>query len=165
MPRKYTTEQQLTSFWNSINKNGSMPEHCPELGQCWEWTGGCIPDGYGKKLWNGRIELTHRISWIIAYASIPNNLLVLHKCDNPLCARPDHLFLGTNHDNSVDREQKGRGNHPKGEGHKNAKLTYKQANEIRERFAQGGVTKRKLSYDYGVSDVVIGRIVKNKGYL
>src|SRR5712672_3540290 len=110
---KYTPEKYLSLFWNKVNKNGSIQPHCPELGQCWEWTAGCFTNKYGIKKWHGKKETAHRVSWIINYGEIPNGLWVLHKCDNRKCVRPDHLFLGTVQDNADDRERKHRGNHLK----------------------------------------------------
>lgn len=72
--------------------------------------------------------MAHRISYIIAYDSIPQDMLVCHSCDNPLCVRPTHLFLGTNADNVRDKELKGRGNHTNSNHHAPPGLT------VEERF-------------------------------
>lgn len=89
-------------FWQKVDKSG----------KCWIWTGGRTSTGYGiigkGKRGHGFLK-AHRASWIINVGSIPDRLLVLHKCDNPLCVKPDHLFLGTYKDNSQDMVSKGRG--------------------------------------------------------
>lgn len=82
---------------------------------CWTWKAARHPrDGYGA-FWNDekRLVRAHRFSYQLHYGPIPDGLWVLHRCDDPPCVRPDHLFLGTAADNNNDRERKGRGNHPK----------------------------------------------------
>lgn len=97
----------LTSrFWARVNEDG--PVLRPELGPCWPW--GCGP-GYGQVQVGPTRESTHRISWEIHVGPIPPGLCVCHKCDNPPCVNPAHLFLGTHLDNARDREAKGRGHH------------------------------------------------------
>ncbi len=76
---------------------------------CWEWTGS-LTEGYGS--FDHR--KAHRVSWEMHNGPIPqgagaHGTCVLHKCDNPSCVNPTHLFLGTNRDNAIDRERKGRG--------------------------------------------------------
>jgi len=78
---------------------------------CWEWTGGTQKPGYGKLGAGGgdNAAYAHRVSWEIHYGPIPEGMRVLHRCDNPPCTRPDHLFLGTQTDNMKDMWAKGRG--------------------------------------------------------
>ena len=78
---------------------------------CWEWLSYKNPSGYGQtKIGgrNGKHILAHRLSWVVHFGEIPNDLHVCHKCDNPSCVNPKHLFLGTNLDNIKDRMAKGR---------------------------------------------------------
>ena len=94
-------------FWEKVQKTEG----------CWLWTG-CMRAGkfqYGRLRFPRRMELAHRASWILAYGPIPpgdgfHGTCVLHRCDNPRCVRPDHLFLGTMKDNIHDMFRKGRGN-------------------------------------------------------
>ncbi len=82
-------------FWAMVAKGPS----------CWEWQGRRYPTGYGR---SGHQVYSHRRSWEITNGPIPRGLHVLHKCDNPPCVRPDHLWLGTHADNMHDRDRKGR---------------------------------------------------------
>ena len=84
----------------------------PKTG-CWEWCGYLNKTLYGQIGWNGKIWLTHRVAYSIWVKAIPNGLLVCHKCDNPRCCNPDHLFVGTVKDNVRDRQEKGRSRRPR----------------------------------------------------
>jgi len=99
--RAYTRIPVEKRFWGKVQKTDS----------CWIWTGGTNGHGYGSLVidhtGNHRIY-AHRLSWIIHYGEILNGLQVLHKCDNPLCVNPEHLFLGTQKDNMDDMMAKGR---------------------------------------------------------
>jgi hypothetical protein len=78
---------------------------------CWDWLSYKNPSGYGQtKIGgrNGKHILAHRLSWIVYFGEIPEGMHVCHKCDNPSCVNPNHLFLGTNLDNIKDRMKKGR---------------------------------------------------------
>lgn len=113
-------------FWFKVDMlSGPVPAHCPELGNCWIWTGSGRSGEYGNVGIEGRTYLAHRLSWQLVYGSIPmGKPYILHRCDNPLCVRPDHLFAGTSRENTQDmlcknRWQGGRpraGNH-EGETH------------------------------------------------
>lgn len=73
---------------------------------CWEWQGTRWAKGYGRKVIAGKQWQVHRIACILAHG--PSPLLALHKCDNPPCANPDHLYWGTHRDNQLDRQNPGR---------------------------------------------------------
>jgi hypothetical protein len=75
---------------------------------CWEWLGAKDELGYGIIKVDGKTMATHRLSYALTNGFIPNGLLVLHKCDNPSCCNPDHLFVGTQLDNVWDSINKGR---------------------------------------------------------
>jgi hypothetical protein len=75
---------------------------------CWIWTGCSSPLGYGRFRLDGKSKVAPRVAWEIENGPVPDRLFVLHRCDNPKCCNPNHLFLGTKKDNSQDMMKKGR---------------------------------------------------------
>ena len=89
-------------FWDKVTRDDSADG-------CWPWTAHIAPDGYGR-IAGGYTTLATHIAWEIQTGErVPEGLDVLHRCDNPPCIRLSHLFLGTDVDNALDRERKGRG--------------------------------------------------------
>ena len=137
--------------------------------QCWEWTGNKLPRGYGimsaGKRGSGNVYV-HRLSYELSYGEIPRGMLVCHRCDNPSCVNPNHLFVGTNADNAADKASKNRCNSPVGVKNGNAKLDDESV-----RFIRGSTeTYAALAAKYGVSQQVIfcakkGRTWKHVGAL
>ena len=105
--------------------------------ECWPWTGRKLPDGYGRLTIRNRKWLAHRLAWTLTFGDIPAGLDVCHKCDNPGCCNPDHLFLGTHLDNMRDKVAKGRASALMGEDCPTAKLTNAAVIEIRRLRAEG----------------------------
>lgn len=110
--------------------------------ECWEYSGARHEFGYGMIGLGGRRgkqTSTHRLVWLIFFGEIPPKIEVLHKCDNPPCIRPDHLFLGTQGDNNTDAKQKGRsrGGSLPGTKHPNAKMTEALVISMHEAVASG----------------------------
>lgn len=135
-------------------------------GDCWVWLGGRDWKGYGRIRVGGPTVGTHRLSWEIHHGPIPRGLWVLHHCDNPPCLRPDHLFLGTQADNTADMVSKGRQRGAVGTANRHARLTPQQVADIRRRYVRGSSTSgtTALAVEYGVSDVMIGKIVRGTAW-
>lgn len=123
---------------------------------CWEWLGYRDTSGYGWIGINYRIESTHRIAYKIWAGEIPKGLYVLHKCDNPPCFNPEHLFLGSNRDNRVDAVKKNR--HAKGEKIVFSKLTATQVLEARAML--GRLSQREIADHFLVDQSNISRIAR-----
>lgn len=153
----------LDRFWAKVSYSDD----------CWEWQGAIRSWGYGvfqAGSWgHSKVVRAHRMAWEIVNGPIPEGLWVLHRCDNPRCVRPDHLFLGDAFDNMRDCANKGRlGSQvhpearPRGERHHNARLTDDQVETIRRRYAAGGVSQYALAAEYGTTRPTIGRIVQGR---
>lgn len=94
--KRLTLEER---FWTKVIKADN----------CWKWIGSKYPNGYGYIYYNKNHIGSHRVSWEIHNGIIPDKMCVLHKCDNPNCINPKHLFLGTMSDNTKDMVSKHRG--------------------------------------------------------
>ena len=163
------SKQDILRFWSKVRVG--KPD------ECWEWQA-VTTTGYGKFSMRGPTMLyANRVAFTIANGPFPAEFCACHRCDNPLCVNPRHLFLGTAADNNYDTIQKGRhvascGDengmrkhpecHPRGETHGCHKLTIGQVRAIRNRYATGGISQTDLAREYSVSQVNIGLIVNRK---
>lgn len=131
---------------------------------CWEWVGGKDQDGYGSfrgEHLGQRFMRAHR--WSFAYhnnTAIPAGMHVCHKCDNPSCVNPEHLWLGTGLQNQQDKWSKGRGGMLRGELAPRAVLTEKQVIEI---LADPRASSR-IAADYGVAAGTVTSIKKRESW-
>lgn len=149
-------------FWEKVDKPSSEDA-------CWLWTGSTVPFGYGQigVVTDGvyRPIHAHRVSWELHNGPIPDGMVICHSCDNPPCVNPKHLFLGTSADNNADAWAKGRAKTPFVAGsHYHAKLTEAQVIEIRQRYSAGGVLRRELAAEYGVSLGCIASVVSGRNW-
>jgi len=134
-------------------------------GDCHIWKEGKCRN-YGHFRLNGQDMGAHQAAWTLANGPIPDGLWVLHTCDNPKCVRVDHLWLGTMLDNIADMVAKGRNRTPvaSGEASPRHKVTARQVDEIRVRYAAGGVTQQALADEYGLTQSAISAIVRRRSW-
>lgn len=159
MPAKLTDEEREVYFWSKHVRD--------EATGCLNWQGRKHADGYGEfdipfRRGRNRAELAHRLSWMYTFGSIPDGLHVLHRCDNPSCGEPTHLFLGTHLDNMRDMVSKGRKPSRRGERNGRAKLTQTDVDFIRASFTGKRGEKASLGRKYGVSTTTISGILSGK---
>lgn len=136
-------------FWSKVKKTDG----------CWIWLGHIMNKGYGELYINKIAYLAHRISYIINKGD-PGDFHVLHECDNRICIKPDHLFLGSNIDNVIDKCNKGRqsrGIHGAG------MFTEDEIRVIRRRLATGECQTR-IAEDFNCSNVTISDIFRKRSY-
>lgn len=134
-------------FWPKVRKSDG----------CWEWTAAKNACGYGVVACRpGRPRLAHRVAWGLVYGEVDTSACVLHRCDNPSCVRPDHLFLGTQLDNVADMNAKKRGVRP-GRG----SLLKGLPDHVMARLGQA--SDRQLGREAGVSHHVISLRRKERG--
>jgi hypothetical protein len=162
-PRKSPEER----LWGKVLKAG------PE--ECWEWQGARGTNGHGRtmhyrdgqRIWTA----AHRLAWELTFGMIPEGTFVCHKCDNPPCCNPDHLFLGSAADNTWDMVTKGR--------HGSVRLTPEQVAEIRSRYTRnyapmlsrsglpngGGRMRsntRELAAEFGVHESYLKSLIRGE---
>lgn len=140
-------------LWAKVAKRGAD--------ECWEWMGWRHPSGYGQ-IGRGRREdglsYTHVAAWEVTHGPVPRGRVVCHRCDNPPCVNPEHLFLGTQADNMHDMIDKRRHSH--GERHA-SKLTEENVREIRK-LLLAGLTQQEIATRFRVARSLIGLIGRHK---
>lgn len=143
-------------FWAKVRKAG------PD--ECWEWTASKFGHGYGQIARGGEhggVMPAHRASYEIEHGPIPRTIWVLHRCDNPGCVNPRHLFLGTVADNNRDRDQKGRT--ANGLTGRAQKLTAADVRTVVHLYASG-VSQEKMAPRFGVAQTTISAILRGRSW-
>lgn len=166
MTKKSTSED----FWRRV-KTGKKDE-------CWVWTGSTNSDGYGVCKFQGKAWKAHRLAWVLANGDI-GKFEVCHRCDNPGCVNPSHLWLGTHLQNVRDCIEKGRKRvarganhgfhrHPEliksGERHWNSKLTWAQIEEIRV-LAAARKGYKEIASRFGITPGNVGHIARKNAWV
>lgn len=137
---------------------------------CWEYMGTRMPRGYGQIGKGGKGTgnfYAHRAAWMCWRGPIPEGMDVCHKCDNPPCCNPDHLFIGTRSDNMRDCVKKGRfvvGDRLRGTANPNTKLSEDQVREIRFIYAIGGASQSQLARQFGTGQNHVSRIIRREAW-
>ena len=136
-----------SEFWSSV-------EHAKNS-ECWEWTGTRNEMGYGR-FFLGRNEYrAHRVAFAIGKdTALPGVVMVCHRCDNPSCVNPSHLFIGVAADNNADRAAKGRSAVPRALANGNGKLSDEQVSMVLTSAESGAAIARRL----GVSTALVSMI-------
>lgn len=143
-------------FWSKVNKG--------EENVCWEWTA-ALNNRYGWFSFNKKARSAHRVAAFLAglTPSVDGELHVLHRCDNPKCCNPKHLFVGTNADNVADRVIKGRSGKTYLWGEKNgaSKLTNEQIKQVRSLCLQDKISQTQVAKMFNIQQPHVSRIVNN----
>lgn len=142
--------------------------HVDQSGDCWLWTAGTFGQMKYGRFWDGTFQrgnpksvAAHRWSYEFHVGPIPEGKFILHRCDVPLCVKPDHLFLGDHADNMADMVAKGRWKHNglRGEKSPTSKLSDEEVAAIREMVANGA-TRKIAAEKYGVTPQYVGLLVR-----
>ena len=154
-PYTYSLEQRHKIYDLFLSKVGKTDT-------CWIWFGPKNSQGYGQFSFNGYNYRAHRFIWSYFNGEQPAKMCICHKCDNPSCVKPSHLFLVTYSENRIDAIKKGRIVAKCGEDHPRAKLTNKDVAKIREIGRK--VTLREMGKEFGVNITSIDRVILNKSF-
>lgn len=150
-------------FWAKVNRQGPVVRE--DLGPCWVWTASLRPNGYGQLKFRGRAgRKAHRVSWELHNGPIPPGASVLHRCDNPACVRPEHLFTGVQATNMKDMDAKGRRKIPglRGTAIGNSKLSESDVVTIRQLRNVEGRKLNDVAARFGISYSTVSEIALGK---
>lgn len=149
------TERWYARLWGYVTKTET----------CWLWTGPIDEFGYGRIHFAPGRPRAHRVVYEMAFGSIADGLVVMHRCDIPACVRPDHLTTGTIAANNLDRDAKGRGKIGlQGEANPKAKLTADQVRAIRATWTGAWGQASALMREYGIKAPALYAIVRRTSW-
>lgn len=159
-----TSPLNPSDFWGRLDRSDPT--------KCWEWRSYRTKAGYGQIWIYPKNQYAHRIAWELTHGPIPAGMSVCHRCDNPPCCNPAHLFVGTHQENMTDATTKGRmkpGAVMPGIAHPISKLTDDDVRAIRRDYQPsprqaGPFTTRGLADRYGVAPSLIHRIATGKSW-
>lgn len=141
------------AFWRRVER--SDPD------SCWEWTGARMASGYGR-VWTGvHAGFSHRVAYELGIGESPGSLMVCHRCDNPPCCNPDHLFLGTRADNNRDARDKNIGRAKFGPDNHRARIPTATVDLIRTRVA-AGERQKDVASSLGLNKSYVSRVVRGQ---
>jgi hypothetical protein len=142
-------------FWQKVDRRSDD--------ECWNWIGSThYRWGYGSfRDGKRKFIAAHRYSWKLVHGDIPKGMCICHKCDNPKCVNPNHLFMGTVADNNLDKKLKGRQPPVIGEKNPKARLKEDDIREIRN-LHNIGYSGASIGRMYGVVKEEIYGIIKGK---
>lgn len=144
------TPKDIARFWSYVDTSAGSDG-------CWPWKNTkTIHFGHGKFGWRKRTLQAHRVAYELVFGAIPDGMCVCHRCDNPACVNPAHLFAATHRENMADRDRKSR--QAKGENAGLARLGPNQVTEIRRRRANGE-TQQSIADDFGITQANVSMIV------
>lgn len=157
------TKQDINRFWSKVSKFKTKKG-------CLEWLESTSTDGYGKFKLDHHTLRSHRLAYVLSNKEqIPDDMWVLHTCDNPLCCNPDHLWLGDNSDNQQDMVKKGRYNSKsdykkimRGVKNGKSKLTNKDVHEIRKMYKDKNIPLKRISGKFNVSQQTVVDVATGK---
>lgn len=133
-------------FWSKVNVG-------PNYAGCWEWSRSTRKDGYGKMKVGRVLVSAHRLAWELFNGEALGDRLALHRCNNPKCCNPKHIYAGSRSENQVDILNSG--------GRVHDKLTQEDADEIRKYLAMG-VSHASLAKDFNVAKTTISKVGTNR---
>lgn len=158
--------QQLTEAPRDVRMR-TLVRLCDKLegdDACWLWKGARDKDGYGVfQLDRKTTQRAIRVMFALTHERLPNGV-VRHTCDTPACARPEHLVDGTNKQNTQDMIRRGRKASTAGVQNGSAKLTVESVQQIRDRYAAGGILQAELAREYGVDNSSISNVITGKNW-